>query len=409
MGIMRIADRMIRRPEPIRVWTYTQSGLPSQMIVLEDEAPAPSAAELGPKEVLVSLNYVAMNSGFTTMMRSLPPQPYSLPHSYNRQKRLGTPEFEFSGRILAEKARSASARLLQLTSSSPCTLFKKMERLALHHCAGHRPDQAHPRRQALRQRWQHQRGHADIQVARHVLGPTGTIIAAATDSALVNPVGADEVINHRANDPLHEYLRAHHAEQPLDAIIDCVGVKDLYVHCEPYLREGKPFINLGAMTAKPTLWGCYRSFGITIWYPYGLLPLGVMRLVERREMRMGLDSVWEMQDAPKAYERMESKRAKYLDQFVMGEEKTIAYCDPEVPESCLKAVEDLERYIAAERSYDGVMGFSQGANVALSWLMKLQHESKGSEARPLPFKVGISSPIPGLAYLGLSRQTCAAG
>ncbi|KAJ5512080.1 hypothetical protein N7463_001632 [Penicillium fimorum] len=76
----------------MRAWTYIQSGLPSQTIVLDDEVPTPSAADLGPDELLIAVNYVTMNSGFTTMVRSLPPQPYSLPHIYNRQKRLGVLE-----------------------------------------------------------------------------------------------------------------------------------------------------------------------------------------------------------------------------------------------------------------------------------------------------------------------------
>ncbi|RAH70042.1 uncharacterized protein BO66DRAFT_94168 [Aspergillus aculeatinus CBS 121060] len=101
-----------------------------------------------------------------------------------------------------------------------------------------------------------------------------------------------------------------------------------------------------------------------------------------------------------------------LDQFVMGEEQTFAHCDPDGPESCLQALEHLERYIAAEGPYDGIMGFSQGANVALSWLLKLQRE-----ARPLPFRFGVFFSNPWAVYdyqelvggriVPLQRDACA--
>ncbi|PYH81786.1 hypothetical protein BO82DRAFT_402011 [Aspergillus uvarum CBS 121591] len=87
------------------------------------------------------------------------------------------------------------------------------------------------------------------------------------------------------------------------------------------------------------------------------------------------------------------KTDRDLDQLAMGEEQTFAHCDPEEPESCLQALENLEQYIAAEGPYDGIMGFSQGTNVALSWLLKLQQE-----ARTLPFKFGVFFSNPWALY-----------
>ncbi|KAJ5628129.1 hypothetical protein N7490_010357 [Penicillium lividum] len=76
-----------------------------------------------------------------------------------------------------------------------------------------------------------------------------------------------------------------------------------------------------------------------------------------------------------------------LDEFVMGEEKTFAICDPASPSSCLEAMENIERYIAAEGPFDGIMTFSQGTSIALGWLIKRQLEAKGGEPWPLPFKI----------------------
>ena len=356
----------------MRAWTYMQSGLPSQTIVLDDEAPSPSAAELGPDELLIAVNYVAMNSGFTTLMRSLPPQPYSLPHIYNRQKRLGVPEFEFSGRILAVGSAIPSTRpdLQPSTLVLGCCAAKRvfiegkgalaerviapaaqliplrpLSTVTTQDDESPGPDPAAPPISLLEASGlsacgctavqvldltklvagdklfvnggSTSVGMLIIQVARQVLGQTGTIIASGTDATLIRSVGADDVIDYTAQRPLHEFLRTHHAGRPFDAIIDCVGVAELYTHCEPYLAPGKLFINLGAMTAKPTFWGLLSFVWNQHMAPLWPVVLGgvprsyqfysarpnretlgrVMRLVERGELRMVVDSVWEMRDA----------------------------------------------------------------------------------------------------------------
>ncbi|KAJ5901469.1 hypothetical protein N7495_001997 [Penicillium taxi] len=78
-----------------------------------------------------------------------------------------------------------------------------------------------------------------------------------------------------------------------------------------------------------------------------------------------------------------------LDQFVMGEEQTYAMCDPLSALSCIQAMENLENYIVAEGPYDGIMGFSQGANLSLSWMIKKQQEAKNGKEKQLPFKFGV--------------------
>ena len=74
---------------------------------------------------------------------------------------------------------------------------------------------------------------------------------------------------------------------------------------------------------------------------------------------------------------------------MLSDEKTLAYCTTTRPETCISAVNDLERYLQAEGPYDGVIGFSLGATFALSWLIKKAREQKGDKSVELPFKVGI--------------------
>ncbi|KAJ5344309.1 uncharacterized protein N7506_002674 [Penicillium brevicompactum] len=78
-----------------------------------------------------------------------------------------------------------------------------------------------------------------------------------------------------------------------------------------------------------------------------------------------------------------------MKQFVLPEEPTFAYCTPTVPETCMKAVKDLDKYLETEEPYDGVIGFSLGATFILSWMVKKIQEKKQGQSAELPFKVGI--------------------
>ncbi|KAJ5683050.1 hypothetical protein N7462_006215 [Penicillium macrosclerotiorum] len=99
---------------------------------------------------------------------------------------------------------------------------------------------------------------------------------------------------------------------------------------------------------------------------------------------LGDDYSYDFVDGPVLWEK-----DRDLDQYVMGDENTYAICDPTKPDSCIQAIENLEQYILTEGPYDGVMGFSQGANIALSWMIKKQRENKRNKTQPLPFKFGI--------------------
>ena len=61
-----------------------------------------------------------------------------------------------------------------------------------------------------------------------------------------------------------------------------------------------------------------------------------------------------------------------------------AYADFDNPPSSLAAVNQLETYVAAEGPFDGVLAFSQGATIAVTYLANV-----GKAGRPLPFKCAI--------------------
>ncbi|RAH45339.1 NAD(P)-dependent alcohol dehydrogenase [Aspergillus brunneoviolaceus CBS 621.78] len=386
----------------MRAWVYTQSGLPSQTLRPTTTFPAPTPSSLGPTDLLIEVDYVSLNAICTTMMRALPPQPFSLGLPFRR--RIAVPEFEFSGRILATGSQVPATRpeLTPTARVAGCVSEQNVfgtgkgalaERLiapasqviALTSCP--LPLQPSPSAQSPSQPetppapapqpeplspleasgltacgctamqtlsltgliagdkllvngGSTSVGMLTIQIARHILGPTGTIVATCSsrNAALVGSLGVDEVIDYVAHDPLHEHLRAHHSSsssaaaktRPFDAIIDCVGDATLYRHCAAYLAEGKPFINLGQMNAAPGFWGqlawAWEQVALRFWpVVLGGVPRGyrfysgrpraedmgrVLRLVERGVVRVVVDSVWGWGEVPQAYERMESKRAR---------------------------------------------------------------------------------------------------
>ncbi|RDW89981.1 uncharacterized protein DSM5745_01756 [Aspergillus mulundensis] len=74
-------------------------------------------------------------------------------------------------------------------------------------------------------------------------------------------------------------------------------------------------------------------------------------------------------------------------------EKTFTYLEPSSAESCLRATELLEQYVAAEGPYDGVIGFSLGSILALSWMIQ-QRQEKGIEGSPFKVAIFFSSIFP---------------
>jgi hypothetical protein len=70
-------------------------------------------------------------------------------------------------------------------------------------------------------------------------------------------------------------------------------------------------------------------------------------------------------------------------------EPTFSFCDPEEPQSCRQAARDLEEYIKEEGPFDGIIGFSMGAAMALSWLVNWFRSTEGSGSDAVPFKVAI--------------------
>jgi NADPH:quinone reductase-like Zn-dependent oxidoreductase len=369
------SDGLLSLPSTMRAWTYTRRGLPSEIVQLDTHFKAPSLSDVGPNHVLVKISYACMNGDVASIMQALPLQPLSFwpkKKKKNKQARVTIPELEFSGTVVAvgKKVRSARPDLQPGTlvlggcrptdylrrgrgtlaeyTIAPAAWVAPIHPTAMDGEAGSPPlnlslaeasgiggvgstaiqildlSRLKTGDKVLINGGSSGSGVMMIQVARHVVGNTGCIVAtcSAANAELIKSLGADEVIDYRQHHPLHEYLRASpHSQQPFDAIIDCIGVQDLYTHSPAYLARGekKRYLNIGALTATPSLaglllWG-WRQFSNRFWpavlggvpRPYrfhsatpDIKTLNrVRQLVAEGKLKQVVDSIWEMEDVPK--------------------------------------------------------------------------------------------------------------
>ncbi|KAJ5636030.1 uncharacterized protein N7484_009343 [Penicillium longicatenatum] len=117
-------------------------------------------------------------------------------------------------------------------------------------------------------------GSMILQVMRQKVGESGVVISSCSSGniGLVKSLGAGEVIDYRQHDPLHEYLAKEHAESRFDAIVDTVGIQELYSNSPRYLREGGRFVNIGAMQVQSAngsllafAWGMFLNVALPAW------------------------------------------------------------------------------------------------------------------------------------------------
>ncbi|KAB8271194.1 serine hydrolase FSH [Aspergillus minisclerotigenes] len=71
------------------------------------------------------------------------------------------------------------------------------------------------------------------------------------------------------------------------------------------------------------------------------------------------------------------------------DESTFTFCDPEQPQSCRQAARDIEGYVKEEGPFDGIIGFSMGATMALSWLVNWYQTKQANGSDDAPFKVAV--------------------
>ncbi|KAF9874868.1 hypothetical protein CkaCkLH20_07562 [Colletotrichum karsti] len=110
-------------------------------------------------------------------------------------------------------------------------------------------------------------GTLAVQMARDAVGPRGTVVAVCSGrnaEMVMGLGGVDEVVDYtaaggRVSDSLREKFGKE--GKKFDAVVDCAGVQDVYVHCASYLRPGGVYASVGIKPAANT----YGGFARAVW------------------------------------------------------------------------------------------------------------------------------------------------
>ncbi len=153
-------------------------------------------------------------------------------------------------------------------------------------------------------------GTALIQVAR-LFG--ATIIATVGDQAKVQKareLGADHVINHRTED-FAEAVKSFTAGELADIAVDHVGA-DTFSRSLASVKRGGKVVTFGATSGDSVPVSLRHIFGknLTVHGVYvgPRAALGQLLRFFPRKLRTVVDSVYDFDDAPRAYEKLLSRR-----------------------------------------------------------------------------------------------------
>ncbi|KAJ6172850.1 hypothetical protein N7485_005662 [Penicillium canescens] len=149
-------------------------------------------------------------------------------------------------------------------------------------------------------------------------------VASSGNEAMVRGLGVDEFIDYRKNDPLPAFLARQYGDKPFDFVLDCVGTQALFVNSPAYLKAKGAVINIGVLEGicvsarnallnswLPTwLGGVPRRYIMFSTPPARDDAVYLARLIEEGRVRIPVDSVFDIEDAVHAYERIATKRAR---------------------------------------------------------------------------------------------------
>ncbi|KAI0518058.1 zinc alcohol dehydrogenase [Xylaria bambusicola] len=157
----------------------------------------------------------------------------------------------------------------------------------------------------------------------HGIGVHVTGICSSRNMDLVRRLGAEEVVDYTAHDDLYGHLTSLATStgcRPFDAIFDCVGNDTLYYRSPGYLKiDGKyhsivhgplGFIAEFKFNHWPVLLGGIpRTYSSVFSNPSGSSALEVVNWFEKGCIKeVPIDSVFEIDDALKAFEALASQR-----------------------------------------------------------------------------------------------------
>ncbi|KAK1820046.1 zinc ion binding [Friedmanniomyces endolithicus] len=332
----------------MRAWTRQRRGAARAALELSSSHPRPADPESSSSDVLIRISHVALQFSSESLFKLLPVLPFTPPP---------VPELEFSGTIVAAGnaaaadvrdigtrviafctigdmilGRGALAEYVRVPSGNATRLQEDADMAAMAGVLGSgstalkmlRVGGVRARSRVLVNGASGSVGSVLVQLCKR-RGVHVVAVASGGNEEMVRGLGADEFIDYRKHEPLlPDHLASTYGEQQFDFVLDCVGLQALYINSPSYLKPDGAVINIGGMEGVgATLWssimntwcptwlgGVPRRYAFFTTVPTQDDALVLVKMVEEGELKAAVDSVFEMEDAIQAYERVATRRAR---------------------------------------------------------------------------------------------------
>ncbi|KAL6918620.1 hypothetical protein FSST1_010115 [Fusarium sambucinum] len=178
-------------------------------------------------------------------------------------------------------------------------------------------------------------GSLVVQLLRKVVGVDGYIvgICSGKNIALVQSLGADEVVDYTQYNPLNQHLKEKFSSNPFNAIIDTHGNQALYLASPAYLVPDCNYSSVGIKPPTffvPDFLRAVLQMKLNEWWPTSSWLGGVGRkwigtsmmnptlqdrqdiadMLGRGDIRLVRDSVWAFSDTKEAYRKLAGLHAR---------------------------------------------------------------------------------------------------
>ncbi|CAI7585713.1 unnamed protein product [Penicillium pancosmium] len=335
-------------PPTMRAWVRSQRGPASTALKLVSDYPTPAIPTASSSDVLIRVSHVSLQFSTEMTMKILPSLPFTS---------LWVPEIELSGEVVAAggdtpvELRNLGSHVVAFEKVPGAILMGRgvlTEYVRIPACqVAHIEDVVDMasasgisgsgstalkmiRTAGVRE------GHSVL--INGASGSVGSVlvqlcklrganvvgIASGGNESMVRDLGVDEFIDYRKHDQLPAYLAHHYSDKPFDFVLDCVGTQALFASSPAYLKPDGAVINIGMFEGVFVL---ARNALLNKWLPtwLGGVPrryilfstppacddvIYLARLIEEGRVRIPVDSVFSMEDAVRAYERIATKRAR---------------------------------------------------------------------------------------------------
>ncbi|KAJ5691923.1 hypothetical protein N7462_001346 [Penicillium macrosclerotiorum] len=344
---MESAPQSTTLPPTMRAWVRRRRGPPATSLELAD-VPVPPTPPGSSADVLIRVSHVSLQFNSPFFISTLPSLPFTGPW---------IPELEFSGEVVAAgtgappEVRDPGTQVVAF-SNVPGTVLKgqgvlceyvrvpggnvtripeTMDMAAasgINGCGSTavkmiRTSGVSPGHTVLVNGASGSVGSVLVQMLK-MRGARVVAIASGGNEELVRGLGADEFVDYKSHDSLPAFLATEYGEQPFDFVFDCVGTQALFANSPAYLKPEGAVINIGAIEGiwsttlgilsnwfLPTwLGGVPRRYIVFSTPPTRMATIHVVDLIEKRGLRVSVDSVFDMENALDAYVRIATKRAR---------------------------------------------------------------------------------------------------